>query len=197
MRLDTFGICLLLFAVALTTWLGIAGPVYDAFKFNSLGDSAASAAWGQAIVSGVAIGAVYVAATIPVRAEARERIRSERLQAEGMALVLLTEMMAFRGTLERLIDAKILGDCVVQAPTILYRFIDRLYLLGPAAGFFMQMLSGLAANNIIVQDLVKTIRTAEERELAWTNVRSTLELAPKDCDAGISGLNQVLWKRIR
>jgi hypothetical protein len=62
----------------------------------------------------------------------RERMRSERLQAEGMALVLVTEMLAFRGTLERLIDAKILENCVVQAPTILYRFLDRLYMLGPA-----------------------------------------------------------------
>jgi hypothetical protein len=51
-----------------------------------------SAGWMQAIVAGIAIVAVYLAATIPVRAEAKAREAERRLRAWGLALLLTPEI---------------------------------------------------------------------------------------------------------
>jgi hypothetical protein len=62
----------LMLTVVITVWLGIWGPIFSV-EFKSLNDSAGIAAWAQAIIAGVAIVFVYLAATIPMRAEAADR----------------------------------------------------------------------------------------------------------------------------
>jgi hypothetical protein len=61
----------------------------------------------QAIVAGIATAAVYFAATIPVRAEARSRERERSLRAQGMALLLLPEIIVLKGEIETYIESVI------------------------------------------------------------------------------------------
>jgi hypothetical protein len=59
------------------------------------------------IVAGIAIIAVYFAATIPVRAEAKAREAERRLRAEGMALLLIPEIeMAAVGVYSHRLNAR-------------------------------------------------------------------------------------------
>jgi hypothetical protein len=81
---DALAISILIGAAVLSVWLGIAGPIFSIDPKN-LNDTAGIAAWVQAITAGVAIIAVYVAATLPVRAEARARAYENRLRADAIA----------------------------------------------------------------------------------------------------------------
>jgi adenine-specific DNA methylase len=107
-----------------------------------------SAGWMQAIVAGVAIIAVYLAATIPVRAEARFRAADRRLRAEGMALLLLPEIIVLKGEIETHIEEGSVYDIPVAVPTSLSSKTDELYLLGETGGRLLQavgMVNGVAA----------------------------------------------------
>jgi hypothetical protein len=72
-----------------------------------------SGGWMQAIVAVIAIVAVYFAATIPVRVEARSRERERSLRAQGMALLLFPEIIVLKGEIETYIESGDIDDAPV------------------------------------------------------------------------------------
>jgi hypothetical protein len=107
-----------------------------------------TAGWMQAIVASVAIVAVYYAATIPVRAEARYREQEKKLRADGMALLLLPDILVLKGEIETMIDSGDIHDPPVTVSSTLEGRADQLYLLGSAGGRLLQsigMVNGVAA----------------------------------------------------
>jgi hypothetical protein len=107
-----------------------------------------TAGWAQAIVASLAILAVYFAATIPVKAEARYRAQEKKLRADGMALLLLPEILVLKGEIETLIDSGDIYEPPVTIPPSLLSRADELYLLGEAGGRLLQaigMINGVAA----------------------------------------------------
>jgi hypothetical protein len=163
--------------------------------FNWIEAHPGSAAWVQALG---ALAIIYVTARI-ASADHRERQRKERLQKEAMAVLLHAEMLAFRGTLERTIDGANIREAIIQAPTILYRLVENLYLLGAPGGSLLHMLGGLAANNVIVEGLRSHVASGTLAEAeAWVNGEPGLKLTLEDCDEGVAGLQAILrGKRIR
>jgi transposase len=139
-------------------------------------------------------GILIIVATIYIASkDRRERKKSERLRAEGIAVQLVTEMVGFKGQLKLVINRRLMRDSLVQAPTILYRLIESLYLLGAPGESFHKMLSMLAANNIMVEELQRTTRTLEEENEAWAKfVGPNLDSALASCDEGIEGLYAIL-----
>src|SRR5260370_30196625 len=78
-----------------------------------------SGGWMQAIVAVIAIVAVYFAATIPVRAEARSRETERSLRAQGMALLLLSEIIVLKGEIETYIESGDIYDAPGTPPVML------------------------------------------------------------------------------
>jgi hypothetical protein len=147
-----------------------------------------TAGWLQAVgATAIIIATVHISG-----ADRRERLRTTRLRAQGMAILLHTEMLAFRGTLERVIDKSIVSESRVQAPTILYKLIEDLYLLGPAGGDFLQMLSALGANNVFVDGLIPLMSSQRANDEAWPQVKTGMVLALEACDSGITGLQKIM-----
>jgi hypothetical protein len=96
-----------------------AGPMFQGFQFPKtiliwFEAHPGSAGWIQAIVAGIAIVAVYLAATIPVRAEAKAREAEKRLRAWGLALLLTPEIIVLKGEIETCIDSGTIYDAPVQ-----------------------------------------------------------------------------------
>jgi hypothetical protein len=60
-----------------------------------------TAMWSQTLVAGAAIVAVYIAATVPIRAEARRQEAERKLRADGLALLLYPEIIAMKGEMEK------------------------------------------------------------------------------------------------
>jgi hypothetical protein len=107
-----------------------------------------TAGWAQAIVAGLAIIAVYVAATIPVRAEASRLERERRLRADGLSLLLLPEILVLKGEIETCIAHGQIYDPPVTVSTSLSEKTDDLYLLGEAGRRLLQtigLVNGVAA----------------------------------------------------
>jgi hypothetical protein len=84
-----------------------------------------TAGWVQAI------GAItIILATVHIAgADRRDRQRKERLEREGIALVLLTELIAFRGVLERAKDGGLVADAIIDTPPTLWRLAHLMQMI--------------------------------------------------------------------
>jgi hypothetical protein len=149
-----------------------------------------SAGWLQAIVAGIAIVAVYLAATIPVRAEAKAREAERRLRAWGLALLLTPEIIVLKGEIETCIDSGTIYDAPVQVPASLIDKTDQLYLLGETGGRLLQaigMVNGVAAQTrryqaVAISDGVPVLGKAAAGGPIWQNNLATLRLCLMNLD---------------
>jgi len=108
----------LLLSVLITIWLGLWGPFFS-IELKSLNDSPGFAAWAQAVVAGVAMLVVYISATMPMRTEAAERATERRVRAEGLALLLFSDVLVLKGEIEDYIQNGTIYDVPVEAPATL------------------------------------------------------------------------------
>lgn len=107
-----------------------------------------TAGWMQAVVAGLAIVAVYIAATIPVRGEAARLERERRLRADGLALLLIPDILVLKGEIETCIAHGRIYDPPVTVPATLSSKTDDLYLLGEPSRRLLQtigLVNGVAA----------------------------------------------------
>jgi hypothetical protein len=107
-----------------------------------------TAGWTQALIAGVAIVAVYIAATIPVRAETARLEKERKLKAQGLALLLIPEILVLKGELETIIETGSIYGKPIAIPISLENKIDELYLLSEAGGRLLQsvgLVRGVAA----------------------------------------------------
>lgn len=124
----------------------MAGPIFS-IDPKKLNDSSGIAAWAQAVVSAVAIIVVYVAATIPVRVDNLRRATELRLRSQGLALLLIPEIVTLKGELETAIGLGTPYDPPLEVPTSLIERANELYILGEIGGRLLQtigMIRGLA-----------------------------------------------------
>ncbi len=109
-----------------------------------------TAGWMQAVAATIAIVAVYYAATIPIRAEARYRAEQKR-RAYGMALLLQSDILVLKREIERAIDSGNILDKPAATPDSLISRADDLYLLGDAGARLLQAMG--AVNAVAAQTL--------------------------------------------
>ena len=122
-------------------WIGwIRGPVGAALQWFEAHPGTAS--WLEAIGSITAIVFVYLFALFQGRRtrshESTDRIR----RAQGLALVLIPVLTAFRSKIE----AAIIQEGKPAAPDEVMHLLDQLYILGVAGGLILQMVAVLQAN---------------------------------------------------
>jgi hypothetical protein len=150
-----------------------------------------SAGWMQAIVAGIAIVGVYLAATIPVRAEAKAREAEKRLRAWGLALLLTPEIIVLKGEIETCIESGTIYGPPVQVPASLIDKTDQLYLLGETGGRLLQaigMVNGVAAQTRRYQAVaissggVPVLGKAAAGGPIWQNNLATLRLCLMNLD---------------
>jgi len=144
-RYDVFGFGAALLACALFLWIGLAGPI---FQIDWKLDATSLAAWVQAIVSALAIVAVYYAATIPVRAEREAKAHENLIRAAGLALLLIPDLVALLGAVQAARAKGSIFDPPVAPSRLLLERADQLYLLGDSGGRILQtigLLNGMAA----------------------------------------------------
>jgi hypothetical protein len=153
-----------------------------------------TAGWMQAIVAGLAIIAVYIAATIPVRAEAARLERERRLRADGLALLLTAEIANLKGEIETCIDSSDIYDPPVTVPVTLTSKTGDLYLLGESGRRLLQtigLVNGVAAQTRRFQSVgidpvgVPIQSRMADGDLIWANNLDTLRI-------GIANLDEVL-----
>jgi hypothetical protein len=159
-----------------------------------------SAMWVQAIVAGIAIIAVYLAATIPVRAEAKVRERDRRLRAEGMALLLIPEIIVLKGEIETCIDSGSIYDALLEVPESLVSKTDQLYLLGPSGGRLLQaigMVNGVAAQTRRFQAVATNNGVPIQSKAAagapiWQNNVDTLRLCLMNLNEAVEQIQKII-----
>jgi hypothetical protein len=152
-----------------------------------------TAGWMQAIVAGLAIVAVYIAATIPVRAEAARLERERRLRADGLALLLIPEIAVLKGEIETCIDSGNIFDPPVTVPVTLSSKTDDLYLLGEPGRRLLQtigLVNGVAAQTRRFQSVAMYGGVPMSSKIAdgipiWANNVDTLRV-------GVMNLDEVL-----
>jgi hypothetical protein len=195
---DALAISILIGAGILSVWLGIAGPIFT-IDPKALNDTAGIAAWAQAIVAGVAIIAVYVAATLPVRAEAKAREDEKRLRSEAIALLLLPEILVLKGEIESCIENGRIYDVPVVAPAMLMSKTDQLYLLGGTGGRLLQavgMVNGVAAQTRRFQAVATINGVPIQSKMAagaqiWQNNIEALQLCLMNVDEAIERIQNM------
>jgi hypothetical protein len=168
--------------------------MFDGFQFPKtiltwIESHPGTAGWVQAV------GAItIILATVHIAgADRRDRQRKERLEREGTAVVLLTELIAFRGILERAGDSGSVADAIIETTPMLLRNAERLHTLGEGGGALLQMLSSLSANNIVASELLRKISEGKiTNEQAWPHVAEALRLNLEACDQAIVGLKTIV-----
>jgi hypothetical protein len=150
-----------------------------------------TAGWMQAVAATIAIIAVYYAATIPVKAEARYRANERKLRADGMALLLLADILVLKGEIETAIDSGSILDRPVSILDSLLRRADDLHLLGDAGARLLQamgMVNGVAAQTLRYQSKAVTAQGVQVRGMIptgneiWKNNVDTLKLCLVNLD---------------
>ncbi len=142
---------------------------------------AGTAAWLEALGSIGAIIFVYLFALLQNRRfrshETIDRIR----RAQGLALVLIPVLTAFRPKIE----AAIIHESKPAPPDEIIHLLDQLYILGVAGGLILQMVAALQANQ-------RSELAANANETARSSynsiVRQRLSYALRYCDDAISAL---------
>src|SRR5258705_542961 len=122
-------------------WIGwIRGPVGTALQWFEAHPGTAS--WLEAIGSITAIVFVYLFALYQGR-RTRSHENTDRIRrAQGLALVLIPVLTAFRSKIE----AAIIQEGKPAAPDEVMHLLDQLYILGVAGGLILQMVAVLQAN---------------------------------------------------
>jgi hypothetical protein len=99
-----------------------------------------TAGWAQAIIAGAAIGAVYYAATMPIRAETKRLDAERAAKAFGLKLLLGPEIMTLKGQIELAIETgSAVAPPVLVSATLMER-ADQMYLLGGTGHILVQAL---------------------------------------------------------
>jgi hypothetical protein len=161
---------------------------------------AGTAAWVQAIIASAAIIVVYFAATIPIRAEAKFRATDRRLRAEGMALLLIPEIVALKGEIETHVEMGSIYDPPVALPPTWVAKTDELYILGEIGGRLLQTIG--AVNGIGAQTrryqaagTLNGVPVESERKAGlgvWENNISALKLCVMNLDEAIEQLQKII-----
>ena len=142
---------------------------------------AGTAGWLQAIGSIAAIVFVYLFALLQNR-RFRSHENTDRIRrAQGLALVLIPVLIAFRPKLE----AAIIQESQPAPPDEVIHLLDQLYILGVAGGSLLQMVATLQANqrSELPADANETARSSYN-----SVVRQRLSYALRYCDDAISAL---------
>ena len=101
-----------------------------------------TASWLEAVGSIGAIVFVYLFALFQGR-RARSHEGIDRIRrAQGVALVLVPVLTAFRSKIE----AALIRESKLEPPDEVLHLLDQLYVLGVAGGFVLQMVAALQAN---------------------------------------------------
>jgi hypothetical protein len=188
----------LLLSVLITIWLGLWGPFFS-IELKSLNDSPGFAAWAQAVVASVAMLVVYISATMPMRTEAAERATERRVRAEGLALLLFSDVLVLKGEIEDYIQNCTIYDVPVEAPATLVSKTDQLYLLGEWGGRLLQaigMVNGVAAQTKRYQRIATVNGAPIQSRMAagvpiWQNNVNTLQLCLMNLDEFIEYVQTV------
>ena len=146
------------------------------------------------LASWLEAGAVFATVFVALRiagADRRERRQERRLRAQGLAVLLHTQLVGFQGTLERAIEGNSYEQ--VQPPPKLVEYADQLYLLGTAGGALLQMISAVNAHNDFVTGASRFQRIIDH-ELK-EGCRRSLVLALESCNEAIAGLDQLIRAR--
>jgi hypothetical protein len=152
-----------------------------------------TAAWVQALGAVLAIGvAVWIARTDTRRAQAAERRR-----AQGLAILLHTEMVDFRYRIITVMEAASVNQMKLQLPrSLVWRSAD-LHLLGSAGGHLLQMMSTLTANNRQIDEMERLAVVYDPP--AYRDLRrgiiANLQLTRDACDEAIAGLDRLIAAR--
>ncbi len=142
-------------------------------------------------MASLAIVAIYYTATIPVKAENRRREQERKLRADGMALLLLPDILVLKGEIETAIDSGSILDRPVAVPGSLIQRADDLYLLDDAGARLLQaigMVNGVAAQTQRYQIKAITAQGVQIRGMIpvgneiWKNNVSTLKLCLMNID---------------
>jgi hypothetical protein len=141
------------------------------------------------------LGSIAIVATILATlriagADRRERQLERVLKAKALALLLQTQLVAFRGKLERAVEDPRNGGPVVAPPPILIERSDQLYLLGPAGGSLLQMISALNANADQVRASLEF--GVGDAEGLLEGFRRSLALALECCDEALAGIDRIV-----
>src|SRR5450759_703433 len=143
-----------------------------------------TAAWLEAIGSIAAIVFVSLFALYQNR-RARSHEDIDRIRrAQGIALILIPVLTAFRPKIE----AAIIHESQPSPPNEIIYFLDQLYVLGVAGGLILQMLVTLQAN----QRSELPANSNETARLAYNSVaRQRLGNALRYCDDAIQALTKL------
>jgi hypothetical protein len=186
----------LMLAAVLTAWLGIWGPIFSV-EFKGLNDSAGVAAWAQAGIAGLAIVVVYLAATIPIRAEAADRATERRLRADGLKLLIISDILVLKGEIETCIHRGNIYEPPIEPSATLMSKTDQLYLLGETGGRLLQtigIVNGVAAQSRRYQAAATTngVPTNSKRAagvMIWNNNVKSYRLCLMNLDEAIKAIN--------
>jgi hypothetical protein len=146
-------------------WAGHNLPMFQGFQFPKtillwFELHPGSAGWMQAIVATIAIIAVYYAATIPVKAEARYRAQERKMRAYGMALLLFPDIIVLKGEIEMMVESGDISQSPVTVPQTLLSRADELYLFGVAGVLLLHaigLVNGVAAQTLRFQRQAATL----------------------------------------
>jgi hypothetical protein len=144
-------------------------------------------AGGTVLAGWIAWIAVHKELTFTAESAATER----RLQAQGLALLLHAELIAFEGQLAQ--SNVSLYRAEISPPELIIRFLDRLYLLGPAGGAILLMIGALEANKrtgmpSVIADVLDDDDGDERLKLRDERI----EIARKCCSEAVVELNKLI-----
>ena len=152
------------------------------------------ASWLQAIGSIVAIGAAFLISYLQIRSDRRHTARERSLRAQGIALLLHTEMVEFGIRLRAVIDERDVSSAArLEAPTTLLARVDELYLLGPSGGALLQMVSSLNATRPMSLQAVEAMADhGLSIDDVWAKIGSNLGIASADVREAIAGMDAII-----
>jgi hypothetical protein len=144
------------------------------------------AAWLQAIFTIIAIVAAIWISHWELRATKRAAGAERRMKAQGLALLLQPELLAFKAQIERCLPGT---DDPPNTPETITRFTDQLYLLGPPGGAILQMLGLLNAQRRLA---VLAFADKQEQKAARRLARERWHIALENCEQALAGLHVII-----
>jgi hypothetical protein len=141
-------------------------------------------AGGTLLAGWIAWMAVHKELAFTAANDATER----KLQAQGLALLLHAELIAFKGQLAG--SNVSLYQAEISPPELIIRFLDRLYILGPAGGAILLMIGALEANKR--SGVPSAYEVGEDRdELVKLRVQR-IEVARMCCSEAVVELDKLI-----